>query len=159
MLGKLRALPGRKCAGILHGVRYFSGGEGGGGDWRLKRAADSTTAPQTSMQSKESIAVHGVLSEADVRSKAMKKALFKSNLVKVSEPQQQQQQQQQEPLSSGAPSFGQWFLSNAMMGAGMTLGFILAASLVRAVFGGGRSPAPHPSLQHKPPTDPSVTRI
>ena len=132
----------------------------------------STEPPKTSED------IHGALSEQQVSSKAMKRKLRAAqptpNLPTIQQELQQQQEQQQQQHQQPAPGILQWLVSNVMMGAGITLGFILVGSIFRALMGGSTPkpralpPAPRSSnpddkwdfsLEDDVKTKASVTRI
>ena len=89
-----------------------------------------------------------MLTEEQVSSKAMRRKLARGTaLAPAAEDSLQAPPQQPQPDAPGgsSPSFAQFMVSNMVMGAGMTLGFLLVAVLARAVFGGGGAPrAPPP---------------
>ena len=83
-----------------------------------------------------------MLTQEQVSSKAMRRKLARGTALAPAEGgslQAPPQLPQPEAPGGPAPSFAQFMVSNMVMGAGMTLGFLLVAVLARAVFGGGAS--------------------
>ncbi len=166
MLAALRARSGRALALPLRaaGLARALSGEGGG-DWRLKRAPEAPPKPAASSED-----VHGALHEHEVTSKAMRRKLLRGGGVGggTAAPEPPEPPQLPFPLASfappsavraapqpapGGPSFFQGMMSNMLMGAGMTLGFILVAAAFKAMFsaGGGSRAAPRAAAPQQAP--------